>query len=336
MSDADVAQLIAGTAILVTTAGLAYIGRKDLVATTAGEYTRADGTRRKVHKGEVIPRGDAAGGVPPTKEIRRSVLGAMIVGKDHRTSTSKTVVFLWTLAVAFGLLSLLVAMWLGDAGPWDAQVKAGLRPEYLLLLGGPFAAAILAKTATAADADTKTTAPVGEASTAQLVNDDEGNTELGDFQYLLFNLIALAFFFGAFIGDLSGGFPVLPELLTGLVLTSTAGYAAKKFLERPAPTLLSVVPAAAQPGQSVEVFGTNLAVSSGTTDAGAALLPIVLVGQLKSVVTAQDAVLGNDRLTVVVPSAAQPGTVVVSAVRADGVTATTASGTNTLAFEVLA
>jgi hypothetical protein len=42
----------------------------------------------------------------------------------------------------------VVAIWLGDHEPWDRQVDRGLQEEYLLLLGGPFAAAVLAKYAT--------------------------------------------------------------------------------------------------------------------------------------------------------------------------------------------
>lgn len=339
MSDAGTAQLIAGASLLLGTGVLSLVGRKDLVASADGSYTSADGTEHAVKKGDVIARADVnRPGVPAHCAVRRSVLGALIVGKDHRTSTSKTVVFLWTLAVAFALLSLLIAMWLGDDAPWKKQVGVPLQPEYLLLLGGPFAAAILAKAATAGDAESKSAGPVGEASTAQLVSDDDGNAELGDFQYLLFNLIALAFFLGDFIGDLAGGFPQLPELLTGLVLTSSAAYAAKKFIELPAPTLLSVVPASATGTgtATVQVFGTNLVAAPGAGAGGAPTKPTVLFGSVAGKVTAQDKVLGNDRLTVKIPAGTAAASAPVSVVRADGVIASTASGTNTLPFDVVA
>jgi hypothetical protein len=335
MSDAGLAQLIAGASLLLGTGALALVGRMDVVATLDGSYTSADGTTHAVKKGDVIARADAdLPGVPAHRAVRRSVLGALIVGKDHRTSTSKTVVFLWTLAVAYGLLSLLIAMWLGDSGPWDKQKGVPLQPEYLLLLGGPFAAAILAKTATAGDAESKSAAPVGEAGPAQLVTDDDGNAELGDFQYLLFNLIALAFFLGDFIGDLAGGFPQLPELLTGLVLTSSGAYAAKKFIELPAPKLLSVVPASATGAATVQVFGTNLVAAAGV--GAAPMNPTVLFGSVAGEVTAQDKVLGNDRLTVTIPAGTAAAPTPVSVVRADGVIATTESGTNTVTFDVVA
>lgn len=267
------------------------------------------------------------------RERRRSALGSILAGTDHRTSTSKTVVFAWTLAVAFGLLSLLVAVWLGDHGPWDAEVRRGLQEEYLLLLGGPFAAAVLAKYAATSQAESKPDAPVGEAGAAQLVSNDQGDTDLGDFQYVLFNAIALAFFLGDFIGDLAGGFPVLPPILTGLVLTSTGGYAAKKLLAQAGPTLASVVPAAAAPGASVQVFGTNLAVPASVSATGTQSNATVLIGPHVATVTAHELVVGNDRLTVTVPKAA-PGSTPISATRADGVPAR-ASGASALPFEIL-
>ena len=141
-----------------------------------------------VRAGTVIPRtrAEAASSARVVvNEVRRSALGAILAGTDNRLSTSKTVVFGWTVAVAFGLLSLVVAIWLGDHAPWDLQVKHGLQEEYLLLLGGHFAAAVLAKYATTSQQDTKTTGPVGGAAPTQLVTNHNGDTDLGDFQYRL-------------------------------------------------------------------------------------------------------------------------------------------------------
>jgi hypothetical protein len=337
MSDSDAAQLIAGLALTLLTAGLAITGRSDTVAQSDVEYTLPDGTVRKVTRGTVIPKHEVPHlGQTAVREQRRSALGAILAGKDNRTSTSKTIVFGWSLAVAFGLLSLLVAVWLGDHGPWDAQVERGLQEEYLLLLGGPFAAAILAKYVAVKQSETKTDAAVGQADASQLINDDQGDTDLGDFQYVLFNVIALAFFLGDFIGDLADGFPVLPAILTGLVLTSTGGYAAKKLIAQAAPTLTSVLPAAAPPQSEVQVFGTNLAVPAGVAGADATMKPTVLIGPHPAEVTAHDVVLGNDRLTVSVPAGAKPGSAPISAARADGVAASGPSGTNALPFEILA
>ena len=309
MSDADVAQLIAAGVLLAVIAALAVVGRTDEVSVAGGAGTR---------------------------QQKRSWLGAILAGKDHRTSTSKTVVFAWTFAIAFGLLSLLIADWLGDHGPWDAQVDRGLQEEYLLLLGGPFAAAILAKVAAVQQAETKPDAPVGAATPGQLVNDDEGNTDLGDFQYVLFNVIGLAFFFGAFIRDPAEGFPVLPAILTGLLLTSTGGYAAKKLIAQAMPAITSVVPASAPAGATgVRVFGTNLIVPASVSDSGQPVEPTVFIGGLPAVVTAHDQVLGNDRLTITVPEDATPGSSPISVARADGAAARGPGAANVLPFEVL-
>jgi hypothetical protein len=336
MSKTDEAQLIAGLALGLMTLGLAVAGRQDLVATQRITVQVDPTTSRTFPEGSVVPRA-LAKGLPSgqVQPVKRSWLGAILVGTDHRTSTSKTVVYAWTLAVAFGLLSLLVAKWLGDPKPWDLQVGRGLQDEYLLLLGGPFAAAVLAKYAATSQSESKPDAPVGGAGAAQLIGNDQGDTDLGDFQYVLFNAIGLAFFLGAFIGDLAHGFPDLPKILTGLVLTSTGGYSAKKLIAQAAPTLSSVVPAAAEPGHEIQVYGTNLAVPASVSGTGQSLGATVLVGAMKATVSAHDLVLGNDRLTLTVPDDAPAGSAPISAVRADGVAARTSSGVNVLPFTVL-
>jgi hypothetical protein len=336
MSDADAAQLIAGLALTLLTVVLAIVGRTDTIVESDSQFTLPDGTVHTVTRGTVLPKEQAQYvGKQSVKAQRRSALGALISGKDHRTSTSKTVVFAWSLAVAFGLLSLLVAVWLGDHEPWDAQVARGLQEEYLLLLGGPFAAAILAKYAAVSQSEAKTDAPVGTGNASQLIDDDQGDTDLGDFQYVLFNVIALAFFLGDFIGDLGAGFPVLPPILTGLVLTSTGGYAAKKLISQATPALTSVLPAAAPRGATVRVFGSNLLLPAAVSGSGETMRALVLVGPLEAEVIAHDLILGNDRLTIKVPVAAKAGLAPISASRADGVGARGPSGTNALAFEVL-
>src|ERR671936_769290 len=115
---------------------LARIGRRDLVATDDGSYTDAGGTTRNVKPGQVIPAGDATlAAAIPTQPVRRSWLGAILVGQDHRASTSKTVVAVWTFLIGWGLLSAVLTSIFGADVDWPS-----LQEEYLLLLGGPFAA----------------------------------------------------------------------------------------------------------------------------------------------------------------------------------------------------
>jgi hypothetical protein len=335
MSDADAAHVISGIVIVAVIAALAVLGRKDKIATETVDLPNTE-PPRKVTAGTVLSDAEAGSlSRGQWREQKRSWLGAIIVGIDNRSSTSKTIAFAWTLAVAWGLLSLIVAVWFGDHRPWDKQVDLGLQEEYLLLLGGPFAAAVLAKYAVSSEGDAKTTAPVGEAKPSELVNNDEGRTDLGDFQYVLFNVIALAFFLGDFVGDLDEGFPVLPAVLTGLALTSVAGYSAKKLLAQAAPTLTSVVPAAAPPTETIHVYGSNLSVPAGASGNGQNVSPTILVGPKTATLTADDVQYGNDHLVVTVPPNAEPGSAPISAVRGDGVAARAAGGLNALPFRVL-
>jgi hypothetical protein len=313
---------------------LAFISRRVRVTTAQVTYTAADGTQRTLSKGALVPAGDQ----PPSdvKEVRQSALTSLWVGKDHRTSTSKTVVFLWTIAIAFGLIALLAADLLGDSKGWDHQIKNGLQEEYLLLLGGPYAAALLAKYATVSQADTagKPPAPVGEATPRQLIADDQGDTDLGDFQYLLFNLIALAFFLGKFIGHIDLGFPTLPPVLAGLVLTSAGGYSAKKLIQQARPTLTSVVPSTVARGGSIQIYGMSLIVPASTTQTGVAAAPTVSAGGKPATVAAHDHILGADRLTVTVAQDAAIGAGTVSVIRADGVAAVGPAGSDGLPLTV--
>ena len=348
MSTDGAAQLLSGLALAGLVLFLAMIGRKDLVAQANGSYELPNTSPGapdnakvtvSVTSGTVIPRSHAAAATAAniqSKPVRRSALGALISGTDNRISTSKTVAFAWTMAIVFGLLSLVVAVWLGDSAPWDLQVSRGLQDEYLLLLGGPYAAAILAKYATTQQQDSKTAGPVGGAAPTQLVTNDSGDTDLGDFQYVLFNVVGLVFFFGKFIGHLSDALPFLPSVLTGLMLTSAGGYSAKKLLAQAAPSLISVVPSSAAPSASVQIFGGNLEVPATAAPGGHDLHPTVLIGTKTAVVTAHDLVLGNDRLTVTVPADAAPGSAPIAVVRADGVQAKDARGVAIIPFEVLA
>lgn len=347
MSTDGAAQLISGLGLATLILLMAIAGRRDLVAQATGSYMIPNTSPNApagatisitVRPGTVIPESRAAAataGNVQSKRVRRSALGAILAGQDNRVSTSKTVAFAWTVAVAFGLLSLVVAIWLGDHAPWDLQVDRGLQAEYLLLLGGPYAAAILAKYATTQQQDTKTEGVVGGAAPTQLVTDDNGDTDLGDFQYVLFNVIGLMFFFGEFIGHLANGFPKLPPLLTGLILTSTGGYSAKKLLQQAAPTLISVAPSSAAPQATVQIFGTNLEVPASAAAGGQDINPSVLVGNRTAIITTHEIVLGNDRITITVPDLA-PGPAPISVARADGVPAKDARGVTVLPFEVLA
>ena len=97
-------------------------------------------------------------------EFRRSGLKGLVVGADGRASTSQVQVVIWSVALAFGLLLLLLVGRTPNC-PWAAAgahrgscpanpmagvsfgdlLGSGFRWEYLVLLGWPVALAVAAK-----------------------------------------------------------------------------------------------------------------------------------------------------------------------------------------------
>jgi hypothetical protein len=116
---------------------------------------------------------------------------------------------------------------------------------YLLLLGGPFAALVLAKLTTSTKTDNgtvdKATAPTSTLNPVrglgQMLDDDAGRPDLEDTQYFVFNQVALLYFFGTFAGNLQEGFPVLPAIPVGLTSVSAATYVTKRAVERAQPSV---------------------------------------------------------------------------------------------------
>jgi hypothetical protein len=257
----------------------------------------------------------------------------LYLGKDGRWSTSKLQPLLWTYAVVFGLGALAAAMALGDPVGWDAQVKRGLQEEYLVLLGGPFAAAILAKfITTTKDEDgsiQKTDAGEGAGAPSDLISDDAGETDLVDTQYLLFNLLALGVFLGTFCFNLHTGFPDLPDLLIGLTSVAGATYVGKKAIERQRPRLKAVVPTKARPNTEVEVWGENLLLGSLTKPPPADWVPKAMIDGISAkVAISPRRRTGADRLQITVPQVS-PGTTEIAVLTPNGTSA------GTLPFEVL-
>jgi hypothetical protein len=342
MDDADSAQLIAAAVMAALLALLALVGRKVWVVTAdTVSYTPPGGdASRELLKGTTVPDDEASaaksanpGGVG---QVRRSWFSAIVVGGDNRTSTSKSVAFAWTLALAWGLLSLLIASWLGDHSGWDAQMDKGIQEEYLLLLGGPYAAAVLARINAVSEAGTEGNPPaaMGAAGPSQLVTNDEGDADLGDFQYVLFNLIGLAYFIGDFAADAGAGFPELPAVLAGLVLTSVGGYTAKKLISHAQPTLTSAVPATTAAGGSIQLYGLNLLIPASVSPTGVTMPPEVSIGGKPATITAYDQILGADRLTISIDLQATVGAGTIAVVRADGVPAVGPAGADGLPFTI--
>lgn len=243
---------------------------------------------------------------------------SLVVGMDNRVSTSKTAALVWTYTLAASLLSFLIARWMGYPGAYRVLSTQGINTQYMVLIGGTAGAAILAKGIVSAQVDSGTTAkPEAEsANLAQLVQNDSGGTDLGDVQYLLFNIVALAFFYGEVLRVPQAALPTIPNVLVGLTSVAAAGFVGKKALAGPA-VLSEVTPEAAPVGKLVTIatfgivkseedlpaltvkFGEAMVKSRGLT-----LTTTTTLGVLIGADVPPDAV-GNVDITVLTPTGKQ-------------------------------
>ncbi len=169
---------------------------------------------------------------------------------------------------------------------WERFVDEGLRQEYLVLLGFPALVAVASKGITAAKLSAGTVQKTEAvrrsgfggrlaAATADLYSDDDGTADLGDLQYALFNLLAIAYFFSEFLANANVGLPEIPDTLLGLTSVSASIYVAKKAVERQQPNIDSVLPSRAHVGDQVRVLGSFIGVAGGGGTA-----PAVTIGGL--------------------------------------------------------
>lgn len=184
---------------------------------------------------------------------------ASIIGKDSRYSTSKATVGLWVLFVSVTLPYLLMKA-LALYGTNSEKVTSlfeGSWEQYAVLIGGPAAAAVLAKGITTwkVDGGQLQKPPAEDLNVKQLGTNDEGSSSMSDAQYLLFNLIALLYASAAFIAD--GVWVEIPAPLLGLTSVSASLYVGAKAATRNAPLITAVAPAAGVAGTVVTVSGEN-------------------------------------------------------------------------------
>ena len=213
----------------------------------------------------------------------------VILGQDGRTSTSKTFVLLWTLLVGWALVALLIGGELIHthacvhmANPasackgnevgllqvgWSHFLHAGLSGGYLILLGVPGTAAIAAKGITQAQANGtgfKMQKPKQGSDAfgriAEVFSADDGTTDIGDFQYLIFNVVAAVYFVSQFLNPDGSGLPTIPNTLLGLTSVSAGVYVGKKAVTRSQPSVTGVFPLPLHDGQQFSVIGTDLTV----------------------------------------------------------------------------
>jgi hypothetical protein len=166
---------------------------------------------------------------------QRLVVG-LILGRDGRWSTSKFAVVLWTYAVLFAFIAIL----LHTRGRGLDNIE--LADQYLALLGIPAGGAVGAAWIRQSKEDKKrertgtTPAPANPPKTleglGQLISNDDDNADLLNTQYLAFNVLLVAYFLLQFLTGESPKLPELPGTLVGLTGVSAVSYLAKKGLER--------------------------------------------------------------------------------------------------------
>lgn len=326
--DAGWAQAIAAAALLLTTLLLYATGSRRWTA-TAQIVQEIEGETVTIAPGaplsnELVDKLDATN-KQKVQVQRGPYFRALYTGLDGRWSTSKVQALLWTYAVLFALVSLFVAAELGvvlDDGP-EGFSDIDFHEEYLLLLGGPFAAAVLTKGIMTTKVENgtvvKPAVPADRATVTglrDLITDDAGRADLVDFQYFFFNLAALGFFAVRFLKDLESGFPTIPEFLVGLTSASALAYVTKKAVERSAPQITRVSPSRLFRGEEVAVHGQYLVTAEAAPPA------VTVDGRPARAVVMRtlDPALRESRLKVTIPADARVGTDKELAVLPDGAT----------------
>jgi hypothetical protein len=147
-----------------------------------------------------------------------------------------------------------------------ATDAAGVVGQYAVLFGGPLGAAILAKQIVngqiANDPNSKTTT-TGTSSPKDLIANDNGETDLGDLQYVLFNGVALFYVISMFLHVPLAGLPHIPDVLLGLTSVSAVGYVGKKALTPSGTVSAALDPSTVRgpPGTPMTIVITGLAAS---------------------------------------------------------------------------
>lgn len=223
----------------------------------------------------------------------------LLIGQDKRLSTSKTTAAAWTSLLAGSLLGMVIAKFAGHSEALEEVMHSGVAGQYGLLIGGPLGAAIAAKgiVGNQVEKNPAAKAPAaGAAHPLQLVNNDTGEADLGDFQYVLFNLVAIVYFVGTLMQSPLAGLPHIPDVLLGLTSVSAVGYVAKKALPPATPTA-KISPATASAGEPLTIAGTELLDDKDPEQTAVT----VLFGTHKANITKKARVDGTDSIDVTVP-----------------------------------
>ena len=214
----------------------------------------------------------------------------VLMGHDRRISTSKTQVALWTVLIGFAVAYMgSRALIASDKHLFeflrksisDNSATGELWSDYLILLGGPFAALVFAKGIMSAKVEStkvqKTVEDDGSASLKQTLAGDSSAPDLVDSQYLLFNLVALVY---VVVGLATHGrLPPIPAIILALTSPAAATYVVNKAVQQNAPAVTAVTPSLATIGDQLVVQGLNF------MPAGAKRVPTVTIGGVQAYVS---------------------------------------------------
>lgn len=197
--------------------------------------------------------------LPRTRRSSTAAHGGLITGADNRYSTGKVVAVAWTVLVAWMVVTeAYIAAALSK--PFSDQLD-GPSDLCFVFLGGPYAAAAiaLASTQTKILQGTLTKTAADSPAPLDVIADDNGNIDVYDFQYTLFNLVALAIVAFSFIGHPSESLPKIPQFLAILTGGAALTYTVNKTISTDGPQITSVMPARARIGDIITITGVRLA-----------------------------------------------------------------------------
>ena len=236
------------------------------------------------------------------RKTKRTRYGGLITGIDNRYSTSKVIAVAWTVLVAWMVVSvsLIAALPAHPPGTFS-ELLAPASDLYFVLLGGPFAAAAFAKASVQSKLTqgtlTKTPSASGP-SGSDFISDDYGNTDLSDFQYVLFNILALLIVIIAFWLHPQKGLPEVPQFLAILTGGAALVYTVNKAIATGGAQITQVDPEEARIDDVITITGGQLI----SKTAGAAL-PTVTIGGINATNVQATSTGDTDTLTATVADA---------------------------------
>lgn len=240
----------------------------------------------------------------------------VVRGRDGRTSTSKTVVLLWTLLLAWALVALVIGGELVASHPcvgaahailgcegsdvallqlgWRHFLDAGVSGSYVILLGVPVLAGIAVNRTTPSRMKGGAPRTVLTAIT-ELFTQDDGIIDIGALQYLIFTLVTATYFVVQFLAPGGSGLPTIPDTLVGLTTVSAGYYVATKAAETTKAAVTGVFPLPLHAGEPFTVIGTGLLADPASLTS---FVPQITIDGIPAV----DVTSGDDRLSAVAPA----------------------------------